>query len=62
MSAGKADALHTLLERLLEAMPGYDNFFRQGCFPVNSRQYEEVVRGFDIIKAMYRLEFQLATR
>ena len=28
MSAGKADALHTLLERLLENTPDYDNFFR----------------------------------
>ena len=37
MSAGKADALHTLLERLLDATPDYDNFFRQHCFPLNSR-------------------------
>lgn len=61
MSAGKADALHTLLERLLEKTPDYDNFFRQHCFPVNSRQYYDVERGFDIIKDMYRLEFHLAT-
>lgn len=77
MSAGKADALHTLLERLLENTPDYDNFFRSlfypltgflvtfcraHCFPVNSRQFGEVERGFDIIKDMYKLEFHLATR
>ena len=42
--------------------PDYDNFFRVHCFPVNSRQFSEVERGFDIIKDMYRLEFHLATR
>merc|ERR1712107_615316 len=29
MSAGKADALHTLLERLLDGTPDFDNFFKQ---------------------------------
>ena len=62
MSAGKADALHTLLERLLENTPDYDNFFRQHCFPVNSRQFGEVERRNSIIKDMYRLEFHLATK
>ena len=62
MSAGKADALHTLLERLLENTPDYDNFFRQHCFPVNSRQFGEVERRNSIIKDMYRLEFYLATK
>jgi hypothetical protein len=37
MSAGKAAALHSLLERLLERTPDYDNFVRLHCFPVNSR-------------------------
>ena len=62
MSAGKADALHTLLERLLESTPDYDNFFRQHCFPVNSRLFGEVERRNSIIKDMYRLEFHLATK
>merc|ERR1712203_429482 len=57
----EADALHTLLERLLESTPDYDNFFRQHCFPVNSRQFGEVERRNSIIKDMYRLEFHLAT-
>lgn len=54
--------MHTLLERLLENTPDYDNFFRQHCFPVNSRQFGEVERRNSIIKDMYRLEFHLATK
>jgi len=61
MSAGKADALYTLLERLLDNRPSYDNFIKTHCFTVNSRQYQEIERRFEIIKDMYNLEYHLAT-
>merc|ERR1712059_200602 len=61
MSAGKADALYTLLERLLDNRPNYDNFIKTNCFGVNSRQYGEIERRFEIIKDMYNLEYHLAT-
>jgi len=61
MSAGKADALYTLLERMLDNRPSYDNFIKTHCFTVNSRQYQEIERRFEIIKDMYNLEYHLAT-
>merc|ERR1719445_2983467 len=61
MSAGKADALYTLLERLLDNRPSYENFIKTHCFTVNSRQYQEIERRFEIIKDMYNLEYPLAT-
>ena len=61
MSAGKADALFTLLERLLDNRPSYDNFIKSHCFTVISRQYQEIERRFEIIKDMYNLEYHLAT-
>jgi len=61
MSAGKADALFTLLERLLDNRPSYDNFIKSHCFTVMSRQYQEIERRFEIIKDMYNLEYHLAT-
>jgi len=61
MSAGKADALYTLLERLLDNRPSYENFIKTHCFTVNSRQYQEIERRFEIIKDMYNLEYHLAT-
>ena len=42
MSAGKADALYTLLEWLLDNGPNYENFFWSHCFTTNSRQFREV--------------------
>eukprot|EP00092_Neocalanus_flemingeri_P004867 GFUD01005237.1.p1 GENE.GFUD01005237.1~~GFUD01005237.1.p1 ORF type:complete len:1554 (+),score=557.90 GFUD01005237.1:650-4663(+) len=61
MSAGKADALYTLLERLLDNRPNFDNFIKTHCFTVTSRQYQEIERRFEIIKDMYNLEYHLAT-
>jgi len=61
MSAGKADALYSLVERLLDNRPNFENFFKSNCFAVNSRQYGEVERRFNIIKDMYNLEYHLAT-
>merc|ERR1719225_34383 len=61
MSAGKADALYTLLERMLDDTPSYDNFIKHHCFTVMSRQYQEIERRFEIIKDMYNLEYHLAT-
>ena len=61
MSAGKADALYSLVERLLDNRPNFENFFKNNCFAVNSRQYGEVERRFNIIKDMYNLEYHLAT-
>eukprot|EP00090_Calanus_glacialis_P034363 TRINITY_DN5765_c0_g1_i1.p1 TRINITY_DN5765_c0_g1~~TRINITY_DN5765_c0_g1_i1.p1 ORF type:complete len:1490 (+),score=607.25 TRINITY_DN5765_c0_g1_i1:212-4471(+) len=60
-SAGKADALYTLLERMLDNRPSYDNFIKTHCFTVSSRQYQEIERRFEIIKDMYNLEYHLAT-
>jgi len=61
MSAGKADALYTLLERLLDNRPTFDNFIKTYCFTVTSKQYQEIERRFEIIKDMYNLEYHLAT-
>merc|ERR550525_125568 len=61
MSATKSDALLRLVERLVEDTPGYDNFIKQHCFTVMSRQYQEIERRFEIIKDMYNLEYHLAT-
>ena len=61
MSASKADALLRMLERLLDDRPVYDNFIRSHCFTVESRQYQEIERRFEIIKDMYNLEYHLAT-
>ena len=43
MSAGKADVLYTLLVRLLDNRPIYDNFIKTRCFTVTSRQYKGMV-------------------
>ena len=62
MWATKSDALLRLVERLMDDTPGYNNFIKQHCFTVRSRQYQEIERRFEIIKDMYNLEYQLATR
>ena len=51
MSAEKTDALYTLLERLLDNRPTFDNFIKTCCFTVTSKQYQD----------MYNLEYHLAT-
>jgi len=61
MSAGKADALYSLVERLLDNRPNFENFFKNHVFTLGSRQYGEVERRFNIIKDMYNLEYHLAT-
>ena len=61
MSASKSDALHRMIERLLDDTPRYDNFIKTHCFTVRSRQYQEIERRFEIIKDMYNLEYHLAT-
>jgi len=61
MSACKSDALHRMIERLLDDTPRYDNFIKTHCFTVRSRQYQEIERRFEIIKDMYNLEYHLAT-
>ena len=61
MSATKSDALLRLVERLVDDTPGYDNFIKQHCFTVRSRQYQEIERRFEIIEDMYNLEYHLAT-
>ena len=61
ISATKSDALLRLVERLVDDSPGYDNFIKQHCFTVRSRQYQEIERRFEIIKDMYNLEYHLAT-
>jgi len=61
MSASKSDALHRMLERMLDDTPSYDNFIKTHCFTVRSRQYHEIERRFEIIKDMYNLEYHLAT-
>jgi len=61
MSASKADALLRMTERLLDDTPNYDNFIKTHCFTVDSRQYQEITRRFEIIKDMYQLEYHIAT-
>ena len=39
MSAGKADSLYTLLERLLDNRPTFVNFIKTYCFTVTTKQY-----------------------
>merc|ERR1719264_1114004 len=46
---------------MLDNRPSYDNFIKTHCFTVNSRQYQEIERRFEIIKDMYNLEYHLAT-
>merc|ERR550525_920886 len=61
MSASKADALLRMTERLLDDTPTYDNFIKTHCFTIDSRQYQEISRRFEIIKDMYQLEYHIAT-
>ena len=61
MAASKSDAINRIIERLLDDQANYDNFIKTHCFTVQSRQYHEIERRFEIIKDMYNLECALAT-